>query len=158
MGKSVNRVKAAAHAAGLEIEVITLPVSARTAADAAAGLDCAVGQIAKSLLFEGADSGKLKLVLVSGAHNLDLSRADEVFGEGLVRADPKRVRSETGFAIGGVAPIGHLCEIETFMDSALMQYGCVWGAGGAPETVFAIAPDQLQSVTSAVLFDNNQPS
>lgn len=154
MGKSVNRVKAAAVAAGLEIEVITLPVSARTAAEAAAGLKCAVGQIAKSLLFEGADSGALKLVLVSGAHDLDLSRADVLFGEALVRADPKRVRSETGFAIGGVAPIGHLCEIETFMDKALLQYDCVWGAGGAPETVFAISPELLLSVTGAVLFEN----
>ncbi|MEP3440700.1 MAG: YbaK/EbsC family protein [Sulfitobacter sp.] len=154
MGKSVNRVKAAATAAGLEIEIITLPVSARTAAEAADGLDCNVGQIAKSLLFEGAESGALKLILVSGAHALDLTHAPKLFGEALARADPKRVRSETGFAIGGVAPIGHLCEIETFMDAALMQYDCVWGAGGAPETVFAIAPAQLLGVTGATLFDN----
>lgn len=155
MGKSVNRVKAAARTAGLEIEIITLPVSARTAAEAAAGLKCDVGQIAKSMLFAGARTGALKLVLVSGAHTLDLSRAPALFGEALVRADPKRVRSETGFAIGGVAPIGHLCEIETFMDAALMAYDCVWGAGGAPETVFAIPPAQLLSVTGATLFENN---
>lgn len=154
MGKSVNRVKQAARDAGLEIEVITLPVSARTAAQAAEGLNCHVGQIAKSLLFEGATSGDLKLVLVSGAHDLDLNLATALFGEELLRADPKRVRTETGFAIGGVAPIGHLCEIETFMDSALMQYDCVWGAGGAPETVFAVTPGALLAVTGARLFQN----
>lgn len=154
MGKSLNRVKQAARDAGLEIEVITLPVSARTAAQAAQGLDCAVGQIAKSLLFEGAATGALKLVLVSGAHDLNLNNAETLFGEALVRADPKRVRSETGFAIGGVAPIGHLCEIETFMDRALLQYRSVWGAGGAPETVFEITPDALLAATGATLFDN----
>lgn len=154
MGKSVNRVRQAALDAGLEIDVITLPVSARTAAQAAAGLECQVGQIVKSLLFEGAQTGALKLILVSGAHDLDLDRADVLFGEGLVRADPKRVRTETGFAIGGVAPIGHLCAVETYMDAALLQYDTVWGAGGAPETVFAIAPDVLLKVTGAILFQN----
>jgi len=81
MGKSVNRVRAAAAATGLEIEIITLPVSARTAAKAAAALDCDVGQIAKSLLFEGADSGALKLILVSGTHDLDMTNAPAHFGE-----------------------------------------------------------------------------
>lgn len=155
MGKSVNRVKQAAQDMDLAIDVITLPASARTAADAAAALTCDPAQIVKSLLFEGAQSGALKLVLVSGAHDLDLTRATSVFGEELVRADPKRVRTETGFAIGGVAPIGHLCKVETFMDDALLGYATVWGAAGAPEVVFAIPPQALLRATGAKLFTNS---
>ena len=155
MGKSVNRVKKAAVDAGLEIEIITLPNSARTAADAAKSLGCDVGQIAKSLLFEGTRTGTLKLILVSGAHNLDLTNAETLFGEPLGRADPKRVRSETGFAIGGVAPIGHLCAMETYMDDALLDYATVWGAGGAPETVFEVTPTALRAATDAKLFRNS---
>lgn len=154
MGKSTTRVTQAALAAGLEIEIIKLPVSARTAAAAAAGLGCDVGQIAKSLLFEGTQTGALKLILVSGAHELDLSRAKDLFGEPLDRADPKRVRAETGFAIGGVAPIGHMCPMPTFMDDALLIHPTVWGAGGAPETVFEITPQALLNATGAVLFTN----
>jgi prolyl-tRNA editing enzyme YbaK/EbsC (Cys-tRNA(Pro) deacylase) len=154
MGKSTTRVKQAAIAAGLNIEIITLTNSARTAADAAASCECHVGQIAKSLIFEGTQSGALKLILVSGAHELNLTRAEILFGEKLGRADPKRVRAETGFAIGGVAPIGHMCPMPTYMDDALLGYETVWGAGGAPETVFEITPQALLAVTSAKLFSN----
>lgn len=154
MGKSVDRVKRAAVDAQLEIEVITLPTSAHTAADAASSLGCDVGQIAKSLLFEGTVTGTLKLILVSGAHDLNLDNAEALFGEPLGRADPKRVRTQTGFAIGGVAPIGHLCEMETYMDDALLHYATVWGAGGAPETVFEVTPHALLAATGAKLFTN----
>jgi len=154
MAKSINRVSRAARDAGLQIEIITLPTSARTAQDAASSLDCEVGQIVKSLLFEGAQSGTLKLVLVSGAHPLDLSRAAEIFGEPLCRADPKRVRAETGFAIGGVAPLGHLCLLDTYMDDALLRYATVWAAAGAPEAVFATSPAALRQATNATLFAN----
>jgi prolyl-tRNA editing enzyme YbaK/EbsC (Cys-tRNA(Pro) deacylase) len=154
MGKSTTRVKQAAIDAGLEIEIITLATSARTAADAANSCGCHVGQIAKSLLFEGAQTGAFTLVLVSGANELNLSQAETVFGEQLKRADPKRIRSQTGFAIGGVAPIGHLCPMPTFMDDALMDYATIWGAGGAPETVFEITPQALLGATGAVLFSN----
>lgn len=155
MGKSVNRVKKAAKDAGLEIDVITLPTSARTAAAAANSLGCDVGQIAKSLLFESTLTGTLKLILVSGTHNLNLTNAETLFGEPLGRADPKRVRSETGFAIGGVAPIGHLCAMETYMDDTLLHYATVWGAGGAPKTVFEVTPQALQAATCAKLFTNS---
>lgn len=154
MGKSTTRVAEAARAAGLGIEIITLPTSARTAGDAATSLNCALGQIVKSLIFEGADSGALKLVLVSGAHPLDLARAAELAGEPLVRAQPARVRAQTGFAIGGVAPIGHLCALDTYMDDALLQYGTVWAAAGAPEVVFAAPPGALLAATGATLFTN----
>lgn len=152
MGKSMKRVAAAIDAAGLQAEIVVLPDSARTAADAARACDCAVGQIAKSMIFEGQDSGALKLLIVSGAHDVDLSRAAELFGEPLVRADANRVRKETGFAIGGVAPIGHLAEIDTWFDAALLQYPVVWGAAGAPHAVFSVAPADLLSATTAKVF------
>ncbi|MCX7566434.1 YbaK/EbsC family protein [Sulfitobacter sp. F26169L] len=154
MGKSITRVRQAAEAAGLEIDIIKLPTSARTAAQAAESCNCDVGQIVKSLLFEGQRTGKLMLILVSGKHDLNLNNAEALFGEPLGRADPKRVRSQTGFAIGGVAPIGHMCPMPTFMDDALLAYKTVWGAGGAPETVFEIEPNDLLAVTGATVFSN----
>jgi prolyl-tRNA editing enzyme YbaK/EbsC (Cys-tRNA(Pro) deacylase) len=153
MSKSMKRVQAAIGAAGLSTEIHVLPDSARTAADAASAVKCDVGQIAKSMIFEGQQSGKLKLLLVSGAHDADLERAKVVVGEPLVRADAKRVRTETGFAIGGVSPIGHLNPIETWMDRTLLAYDVVWGAGGAPHAVFPISPDDLQRVTGAQIAD-----
>lgn len=155
MGKSMDRVWQAALDAGLEIEIITLPTSARTARDAADSCGCDVGQIAKSMIFEGTKTARLKLILVSGAHQLDLDKAETHFDEGLTRADPKRVREETGFAIGGVAPIGHLCAMQTYMDAALMDYETVWAAGGAPEAVFEISPQDLMRATGATLFPNH---
>jgi prolyl-tRNA editing enzyme YbaK/EbsC (Cys-tRNA(Pro) deacylase) len=153
MSKSMKRVQAAIDAVGLTTEIHVLPDSARTAADAASAVKVEVGQIAKSMIFEGQESGKLKLLLVSGAHNADLEMAKAALGEPLVRADAKRVRSETGFAIGGVSPIGHLNEIETWMDRALLKYEVVWGAGGAPHAVFPIMPADLQRVTGAIVID-----
>lgn len=150
---SVTRVEAAARAAGLEIEVIWFEETAKTAARAAELIGCDVGQIANSLIFQGETSGKLYLLLTSGANRVDLEFARLQIGEALVRADAKRIRQETGFAIGGVAPIGHLSEPEVWMDRALLAYGEVWAAAGRSETVFAITPEQLQKVIGATLFD-----
>lgn len=152
MSKSLKRVEAAIAAAGLEARVLILPDGARTAEDAARACGCDVGQIAKSMTFEGQDTGALKLLLVSGAHTVDLDQARHLFGEPLARADAKRVRSETGFAIGGVAPLGHLTEIETWMDAALLDHEVVWGAAGTPHSVFSVAPKDLLEATGATLF------
>lgn len=149
MSKSVRRVERAAEVAGLDVTVLRMPDSTRTAAEAARACGCGVGQIVKSMIFEGAESGALKLVLVSGAHDLDLARSGALFGEALIRADPKRVREETGFAIGGVSPIGHLAPLETWMDVALLAHEVVWVAAGAPNAVFSIAPETLKRVSGA---------
>jgi len=152
MSKSINRVQHAAETAGLEIEVVRMPASTRTAREAAAACGCRVGQIVKSLIFEGAESGQLKLLLVSGSNEVDLARAPGTFGEGLQRADPRRVREETGFAIGGVAPIGHLAPIEVWMDETLLGHDILWAAAGAPNAVFSLTPQSLLEVTGARLF------
>lgn len=154
MSKSVTRVQEAAQSLGLEIVVQTMPQATRSAADAAQACECEVGQIVKSLIFEGVETGALKLVLLGGHHDLNLDRAAKTFGEPLKRADPKRVRAETGFAIGGVAPIGHLSRPDTWMDGDLLRYQMVWAAAGSPNAVFQIDPNQLARLSGVQVFSN----
>lgn len=153
MSKSVKRVEKAIADLGLDAAVELMPDSTRTAEEAAAACGCSVGQIVKSMIFGGVESGNLKLILVSGQHNVALDKATDLFGEPLTRADPKRVRAETGFAIGGVSPIGHLTPTETWIDSALLTYETVWAAAGAPNAVFSISPEALKQATGARVFE-----
>ena len=156
MSKSVKRVEAAIESLNLDTQVEFMPDTTRTAEEAAAACNSTVGQIVKSMVFEGAESGDLKLILVSGAHNLNMSIAASTFGEDLVRADPKRVRAETGFAIGGVSPIGHMCQLETWIDADLLQYDVVWAAAGTPSAVFSASPQKLLDATKAKPFANSK--
>lgn len=149
MASSTERVIAAAAAANLAIEVVTMPASTRTAEEAAAACGCAVGQIVKSLVFQGHTSGKLYLLLVSGSNMVDMDKAAAHAGETLDRADPRLVRERTGFAIGGVAPIGHMEPCPVLMDEDLLQYETVWAAAGAPNAVFSVDPAKLQRATNA---------
>jgi prolyl-tRNA editing enzyme YbaK/EbsC (Cys-tRNA(Pro) deacylase) len=153
MSKSVNRVKAAAEAAGLTVEILRMPDSTRTAAEAATACGCDVAQIVKSLIFKGGESGELKLLLVSGANQVDLEKAAGLVGEQLERADPKEVREITGFAIGGVSPLGHLSPVDTWMDRSLLGFGTVWAAAGAPNAVFEVASAALRDATGAKIAD-----
>jgi prolyl-tRNA editing enzyme YbaK/EbsC (Cys-tRNA(Pro) deacylase) len=148
MSKSVRRVERTAADLGLAIEVRRLGNS-RTADDAARACGCEVAQIVKSLIFRGRDSGGLVLLLVSGANRVDMFRAAEAAGEPLERADADEVRARTGFAIGGVAPIGHLEPPRIWIDRDLMRFATVWAAAGAPDAVFAIAPGDLLRATGA---------
>lgn len=151
MSKSVNRVKAAAEAAGLETEIVRMPDSTRTAADAAAACGCDVAQIVKSLIFKGGESGEMKLLLVSGANQVDLAKAATLVGEPLERADPNEVRAVTGFAIGGVSPLGHLTPVATWMDESLLGFEKVWAAAGAPNAVFEVTPSALRDAVGATV-------
>ncbi|TCL08041.1 prolyl-tRNA editing enzyme YbaK/EbsC (Cys-tRNA(Pro) deacylase) [Shimia isoporae] len=152
MSKSVARVEAALAELGLIAEVLRMPETTRSAADAARACGCDVSQIVKSLVFEGADTGELKLVLLGGHHELDMAQAEGIFGEGLKRADPKRVRNETGFAIGGVAPLGHIAPMDTWMDESLLAHDKVWAAAGAPNAVFCVDPAQLAELPNVRRF------
>ena len=149
MSKSVKRVQRAAEALGLDIEIKRMGESTRTAEDAAAACDCDVSQIVKSLISKGETSGDLVLLLVSGAHQVDLELAAGVVGEPLGRADATEVRTRTGFAIGGVSPIGHLEAPQMWMDESLLRHATVWAAAGAPDAVFEIAPQVLADATGA---------
>ncbi|GAB5468329.1 MAG: YbaK/EbsC family protein [Rhodospirillales bacterium] len=146
---SRERVLEAAARASLSISVMEMPASTRTAAEAAEACGCSVAEIVKSLVFCGAESGRLVLLLVSGAKQVDLAKAAEAIGEPLARADPKAVRATTGFAIGGVAPIGHLTDLPTWIDESLLGFKRVWAAAGAPTAVFAVAPRALQQACGA---------
>ena len=128
-----------------------IPDSTTTAAEAAEAVSCTFGQIVKSLIFE-TDTGKLALLLVSGKHTVDLKKFNVDWGMSLQRADPQKVRSETGFAIGGVAPIGHLRTIDTWMDIALFAYQDIWAAAGAPNAIFAVPLEKLLEITDATKF------
>lgn len=149
MSRSIDRVVAAAAAAGLDIEVRRMGASTRTAEEAAAQCGCDVAQIVKSLVFQGTASGKLYLFLVSGDRRLDGARAAALAGEALQRADPRHVRDVTGFAIGGVAPIGHLIDIDAFADEALLAWPTVWAAAGAHDAVFSADPKALLAAAKA---------
>jgi prolyl-tRNA editing enzyme YbaK/EbsC (Cys-tRNA(Pro) deacylase) len=146
---SIERVEQAAADAGLAIEVKRMGASTRTAEEAAQQCGCGVGQIVKSLVFEGGESGRLYLFLVSGSNQLDLDKAASLTAEPLKRADPRKIRDETGFAIGGVAPIGHRTAITAFADETLMAYARVWAAAGAHDAVFAAEPAALVKAAGA---------
>ena len=148
-GSSMARVAEAAAKLGLAIELKTMDQSTRTADDAARACGCDVAQIVKSLVFENADTGELVLVLVSGRHNADLDFIADTHGLKLQRCDGKRVRDETGFAIGGVAPIGHTRPMPVYIDESLLAFETVWAAAGRPDAVFRTSPTSLQSAIDA---------
>ncbi len=140
---SAQRVQHALDALGLGCQVIELAVAARTAQQAADALGIMVGQIAKSLIFRGADSGRAILVIAAGDRRVDESRIEGHLGEPIARAEPAFVREASGFAIGGVPPVAHAGPIVTFVDASLRRFDTVWAAAGTPHCVFAIAPADL---------------
>ena len=144
---SAQKVQDALRAAGFSNEVVELPDSARTAAEAAAAVGCEVAQIVKSLLFEGRPSGRAVLVAASGSHRVDEKAVAALVGESIARASADFVRDQTGFAIGGVPPIGHAHPVVTVVDEALLQHGRIWAAAGHPHAVFALTPDELVRMT-----------
>lgn len=150
---SVERVSEAARHAGLDIEIRRMGASTRTAEEAAAQCGSTVAQIVKSLVFQGERSGRLYLFLVSGARQLDLAKAASLAGEPLKRADPRHIRDETGFAIGGVSPIGHRIAIPAFADETLLGFDRVWAAAGAHDAVFAAEPRALLAAAGATVAD-----
>jgi len=144
---SIARVQEALRALGLGHEVVDLGLSARTAADAAKAVGCQVDQIAKSLVFRLRESGRALLVVTSGAHRVDEAKVGAVVGESLERADAAFVRAETGFAIGGVAPIGHARPVLTLIDEHLLAFDAIWAAAGHPNSVFRLTPAELVAMT-----------
>lgn len=149
MSKSLARVRAALAAGGVDAEPLEMPGETRTAAQAAAAAGCMLDQIAKSILFAGGDG--LFLFLTAGGNQVDAAAASALAGVPLGRADADRVRAVTGFAIGGVAPVGHLMPLPVWMDPRLMDFAQVWAAAGTPRHIFAIAPQTLRDLTGATV-------
>jgi prolyl-tRNA editing enzyme YbaK/EbsC (Cys-tRNA(Pro) deacylase) len=133
---------------GFDCKVIEYTESTRTSQEAADRAGCALGQIAKSLIFKGKTTQKPILVMTSGANRVDEKRIGEYAGEPIGRADADFVRSVTGFAIGGVPPLGHAQEMETYLDEDLLQYPTIWAAAGTPNAIFELTPDALQKMTA----------
>ena len=133
-------------------QITELPAPAPTAATAAAQLGCEVGAIANSLVFNA--DGEPLLILTSGAHRVDTAAVAAQLGVASVRrADPEFVRSSTGQAIGGVAPVGHPQRIRTLVDRWLQRYDVVWAAAGRPDAVFPITPVRLAELSGARVED-----
>ena len=149
MSKSLKRVQTALQDAGLSVEIRETDDSARTAEGAAAAVGCVVDQIAKSIIFRGEATGHVLLFLTAGGNRVDPAKATAVAGQVLGKADADLIRAETGFAIGGVAQVGHLRRIQAFVDPRLLEFDLVWAAAGTPRHVFAIAPADLIRVTGA---------
>jgi prolyl-tRNA editing enzyme YbaK/EbsC (Cys-tRNA(Pro) deacylase) len=142
MSASIQRVRHALAAAGLDPRLRTFPEGTRTAQDAAAAIGVQVGQIVKSLVF-ATEAGNPVLVLASGANRVDERRVGELLGSAIGRADAALVREATGYAIGGVPPVGHATAMPTLVDEDLLAFDEVWAAAGTPRDVFAIAPADL---------------
>lgn len=146
---SVERVRAALERAGMPAEIVELPGAARTAKAAADFLGCKVAQIANSLVFRAEASDTAVLVMSSGACRVDLARLARVLGEPVGKADAEFVRRHTGFAIGGVAPVGHGVS-KVFVEKALAAQAELWAAAGHPHTVFRLSYSQLLGITGGL--------
>jgi prolyl-tRNA editing enzyme YbaK/EbsC (Cys-tRNA(Pro) deacylase) len=143
---SARRVADALAAAGVTTTIVVLDQAARTSADAAKAVGCEVGQIAKSLVFRLRESGRPLLVITSGANRVDEAKVGVLVGEPIGRADADFVRTHTGFAIGGVAPLAHPAPLTTLIDEDLLAWDAIWAAGGHPNTVVRLTSDELRRV------------
>lgn len=146
---STLRVVEAARNAGLEPDIRIMSESTRSAEDAAAACGVGVGQIVKSLVFVGAVSGTSYLLLVSGTNRVDEAAVAERLGEAIERPNAKRVREITGYAIGGIPPLGHATPVVTHIDPDLLVHDEVWAAAGTPSAVFPVDPVRLKAATGA---------
>jgi prolyl-tRNA editing enzyme YbaK/EbsC (Cys-tRNA(Pro) deacylase) len=134
-------------ALGDKFEVLEFDATTRTAADAAAAIGCTVAEIAKSLIFRGLGSNRPVLVVASGVNRVDETKVAEAVGEKIARADADFVREATGFAIGGVPPVGHANPPTVLIDQSLMALADIWAAAGTPNAVFRLTPSQLVALT-----------
>jgi len=147
LSPSAQKIQDQIKSLGYEYMVIEHTESTRTAQEAADRAGCALGQIVKSLIFKGRQSGKPILVLTSGANRVDEKRISGYAGEPISRADADFVRSVTGFAIGGVPPVGHIQKMETYIDEDFLQYPTIWAAAGTPNAIFELKTEDLQKMT-----------
>jgi prolyl-tRNA editing enzyme YbaK/EbsC (Cys-tRNA(Pro) deacylase) len=149
MSKSLKRVKRALAEAGLNIEPLEMGADTKTAQAAADAAGCHVDQIGKSVIFAGMDSGAAILFITAGGNQVDVDKASALAGEPLGKADAALIRAQTGFAIGGVSPVGHLNPIRAFLDPRLAEFAEIWVAAGTPRHIFKIAPADLIKISAA---------
>jgi prolyl-tRNA editing enzyme YbaK/EbsC (Cys-tRNA(Pro) deacylase) len=150
---NAQKVQAALAARGVDAKVVEMPESTHTAADAARAIGCGVAQIAKSLVFRTRQRGAAVLVIASGANRVDEQRLAALVGEPIEKASPDFVREVTGFAVGGVPPVGHSTPLRVFIDQDLRRHQAIWAAAGTPRTVVQLTPAELEAVTGGVVVD-----
>ena len=146
LSSSAQRVQDALAEKGVSVQVVELPDTTRTAEEAAAAIGCRVGQIAKSLIFKGKESGRAVLVIASGDNRVDVQKVAAALGEPIGKANADFVREQTGFVIGGVPPVGHEQPLPTFIDEDLRQLEEIWAAAGTPFAVFRLTPAELELI------------
>lgn len=147
LSPSARKVQQALAGLGILAQVVELPQSTRSAAEAAQAIGCSVGQIAKSIVFRAKESDRPVLVIASGRNRIDEGKIAALVSEPVEKADAGFVRERTGFAIGGVPPAGHLEMLPAFIDEDLLQYEEIWAAAGTPQAVFSLASANLVRVT-----------
>lgn len=147
LGKSAAKIQDELNKHGLELKVITMNTSTRTCVEAANTIGCEVGQIAKSMVFRGKSTGMPVLIVASGNNRINEKKMKEHLGESVSRPDAAFVQTVTGFAIGGIPPIGHDNKLTCFIDEDLFEYQEIWAAAGTPFDVFRLTPDQLAAIT-----------
>ncbi|ALL63294.1 Peptidyl-dipeptidase dcp [Paraburkholderia caribensis MBA4] len=150
--ESARRVALLLRERGHAGQVVMLPETGKTSAEAAAGLGCSIAQIAKSILFRRREDDAPVLIIASGANRVDEKKVAAQVGE-IARADAKFVREKTGYAIGGVCPIGHATAPVTLIDADLFTLDSLWAAAGHPHAVFNLTPQELATLTGAPVID-----
>jgi len=150
----VEKVRQALLASGHEDSIAEFPAGTHSAADAAAAVGCSVAQIAKSIVFRTGDN--VILVVASGAHRIDRNKVSSAIGEAVKSADAAWVQSKTGFAVGGVAPVGHDCQVTTIIDSELLSLNPLWAAAGSPKHAFRTTAAQLIRLTQGRVAEVHQ--
>jgi prolyl-tRNA editing enzyme YbaK/EbsC (Cys-tRNA(Pro) deacylase) len=148
---SARRVQAALEVRGFDFQIREFSEGTRTSAEAAAAVGCELGQIAKSLVFRAAESDRSILVIASGPNRVDTGKVAALLGEKIARADADFVREKTGFAIGGVPPVGHAQPPVVYIDNDLLAFPEIWSAAGTPNAVFPLTPADLVALTGGRL-------
>lgn len=147
LSSSAHRVQQALKAHGLEYQVVEMAKTTRSAKDAAQAVGCRVEQIVKSLVFRGKQTQRAILVVASGANRVNEKTLSRIVSEPIEMPDADFVREKTGFAIGGVPPIGHNNRLATFIDEDLLKFEEIWAAAGNPRAVFKLTPIDLKKIT-----------
>ena len=140
---------------GDKFRVLEFDQSTHSSAEAAAAIGCDIAQIAKSMMFRSED-GRPVLVVASGANRVDEKKIATLLGQRIKRADPDFVLTNTGAAVGGVAPVGHINPPMAFLDQDLQRFATIWAAAGSPNAVFALTPDDLIHLTGARFADTTK--
>jgi Cys-tRNA(Pro) deacylase len=153
LSPSAQKIQDALAALGFTNQVIEHAQTTRSAAEAAAAVGCTVAQIAKSIVFRAKGSGRAVLVVASGPNRVNEKAVEAALGDKLGKADAEFVRAETGYAIGGVSPIGHAKPLDIFIDADLMGLDEIWAAAGTPNAVFKLTPDELRRMTGGRVID-----